>query len=151
MGANLSSSYENSNVGSQDEMSNLNASSLQARIEEIHRRTRLRRAPPPPPIRRSSLLTSNVENDDSKSEGNEQSTSSIGKFLQFFPPFIIFFLSFTEQFGILTTIQSDLRKKYLNEIESIQRRVSSDAESWASLDQTVEEIQGNSQFYRMFF
>ena len=90
MGANLSSSYENSNVGSQEDMSNLNTSSLQARIEEIHRRTRLRRAPPPPPIRRSSLLTSNVENDDSKSEENEQSNSSTGKFLQFFPPFVIF-------------------------------------------------------------
>ena len=90
MGANLSSSYETSNTVSQDEMSNLNASSLQARIEEIHRRTRLRRAPPPPPIRRSSLLTSNVENDDSKSEGNEQCNSSTGKFLQFFPPFVIF-------------------------------------------------------------
>ena len=56
-----------------------------------------------------------------------------------------------EQVGILTTIQTDLRKKYLNEIESIQRRVSSDAETWASLDQTVEEIQGSSQFYRKLF
>ena len=99
MGANLSASQEtssannlsNSNIVSQDDMSNLNASSLQSRIEEIHRRTRLRRAPPPPPIRRSSLLTSNVENDDSKCDGNEQSNSSIGKFLHYFPPFIIFF------------------------------------------------------------
>ena len=98
MGANLSSSHETasdnhsstSNIVSQDDMSNLNASSLQARIEEIHRRTRLRRAPPPPPIRRSSLLTVNVENDDLKCEEKEQSN---GEFLQFFPPSIIF-LSF---------------------------------------------------------
>ena len=103
MGANLSSSHEispdnhssNSNIVSQDDMSNLNASSLQARIEEIHRRTRLRRAPPPPPIIRSSLLTSNVENDDSKpEEGKEQSNSANGKVLQSLSSSFVIFLFF---------------------------------------------------------
>ena len=43
---------------------------------------------------------------------------------------------------MLATIQADLRKQYLNEIEAIQRRVGGDDESWdsLSLDQTVEEI-----------
>ena len=43
---------------------------------------------------------------------------------------------------MLATIQADLRKQYLNEIEAIQRRVGGDDESWDSLtlDQTVEEI-----------
>ena len=43
---------------------------------------------------------------------------------------------------MLATIQADLRKQYLNEIEAIQRRVGGDDESWDSLtlDQTMEEI-----------
>ena len=43
---------------------------------------------------------------------------------------------------LLATMQADLRKQYLNEIEAIQRRVGGDDESWdsLSLDQTVEEI-----------
>ena len=43
---------------------------------------------------------------------------------------------------MLATIQADLRKQYLNEIEAIQRRVGGDDESWDSLtlDQTKEEI-----------
>ena len=96
MGANLSSSYENShenhssnsNTVSQDDMSHLNASSLQARIEEIQRRTRLRRAPPPPPIRRSSLLSSSVEKNESTSEGNVESNSSNGKAFVIFSFFL---------------------------------------------------------------
>ena len=43
---------------------------------------------------------------------------------------------------LLATMQADLRKQYLNEIEAIQRRVGGDDECWdsLSLDQTVEEI-----------
>ena len=41
---------------------------------------------------------------------------------------------------MLDTIQADLRKKYVNEIEAIQRRVSGDEESWTTLDQTMKEI-----------
>ena len=41
---------------------------------------------------------------------------------------------------MLDMIQADLRKKYVNEIEAIQRRVSGDEESWTTLDQTMKEI-----------
>ena len=60
---------------------------------------------------------------------------------------ILFFKEIHYSFGVifpdlLATMQADLRKQYLNEIEAIQRRVGGDDESWdsLSLDQTVEEI-----------
>ena len=66
---------------------------------------------------------------------------------RFFRKENIFFKEIHNSFGVifpdlLATMQADLRKQYLNEIEAIQRRVGGDDESWdsLSLDQTVEEI-----------
>ena len=54
---------------------------------------------------------------------------------------IIQIMDFESLSDVLSLIKTDLRKKYLNDIDVIQRSTAEDPESWTKLDEVSEQIE----------
>merc|ERR1712029_721551 len=49
-------------------------------------------------------------------------------------------LEFIKSLEILNTMKSDLRQKYINEIDAIQRSTATDPDTWVNLEPTMAQI-----------